>query len=110
MNAPPPPPPSDLGSSSSTAAAQSSPIAALAGVIVIGLGFVGPGTVLSVMATFFKPLLRRKLLQYRFKRLANLIVPDLQGDVRVMKAELESLKLENEGERGSQDARLPQQV
>lgn len=111
MNAPPPPPPpADLGSSSSTATAQSSPIAALAGFIVLGVGLVGPGTVFSVMAAFFKPLLRRKLLQYRCERLANLIVPDLQGDVRIMKAELERVKIESGGERGSKDARLSQQV
>jgi hypothetical protein len=35
------------------------------------------------MYFFFKPYLRRKLLWYGFKRLANLLVPDLEGDVRL---------------------------
>jgi hypothetical protein len=73
-NAPPPPQPPVSSSSSA-------PIAAIAGAVV---GFVLvclPGAVLSIMAIFFKPVLRRKLLQCGWKRLANLIVPDLTDDV-----------------------------
>jgi len=90
VNAPPPPPatpspppvPQVAPSSSS-----SSSIAAIAGTLV-ALGLVGPGTVFSIMAIFFKPLLRRKLLQNGFKRLADLIVPDLEGDVRLINVKM----------------------
>jgi hypothetical protein len=61
---------------------SSSPIAAIVGALV-GLGLIGPTTVFSIMYFFFKPYLRRKLLWYGFKRLANLLVPDLEGDVRL---------------------------
>jgi serine/threonine protein kinase len=44
------------------------------------------------MAIFFKPLLRRRLLQCGFKRLADYIVPDLASDVRLMSVKIEQLE------------------
>jgi serine/threonine protein kinase len=70
---------------------SSSPIAIIAGVIV-ALGFIGPGFILSIMAFFCKPFLRRKLVQYGFKRLANILVPDLTTDVRLMTVKLDLLE------------------
>ena len=70
---------------------SSSPIAAIVGALV-GLGLIGPTTVFSIMFFFFKPHLRRKLLRYGFKRLANLLVPDLEGDVRLMSVKMEQLE------------------
>jgi serine/threonine protein kinase len=45
------------------------------------------------MAIFFKPVLRRKLLWCGWKRLANLIVPDLTNDVRATSKKMEEVDL-----------------
>ena len=73
--APPPPLPSSPPSPPSS---EESPLAAIAGAI-IGIALIAPGAVLSILAMFFKPYLRRKLVRYGFKRLANFIVPDVVG-------------------------------
>jgi serine/threonine protein kinase len=59
---------------------------------LIAAGIVGPGTVYSVMALCFKPLLRRKLLQCGFRRLADIIVPDVKSDVRLMSVKMNELE------------------
>ena len=86
----PGPPLSEMTAGASPSSA-SSPIAAIVG-SVVGLGLIGPGTVFGVMAIFFKPALRRTLLRCGLKRLADLFVPDLQGDVRLMSAKMKQLE------------------
>jgi hypothetical protein len=80
---PAPPPPAAVSSSSTL------PVVVGA---VVGAGIIGPGTILSVMLIFFKPLLRRLLLKYGFKRLADCVVPDTQGDVAMLKVKLAELQ------------------
>jgi tRNA A-37 threonylcarbamoyl transferase component Bud32 len=70
---------------------SSSPIAAIAGALV-GFGVIGPSIVLSILALFFKPFLRRKLLKYGLRRLADFIVPDLTDDFRLMSVKMELLE------------------
>jgi tRNA A-37 threonylcarbamoyl transferase component Bud32 len=55
------------------------PTAAIAGALV-GFVIFGPGCILGIMAVFFRSFLRRKLLQYGFRRLADVIVPDRTDD------------------------------
>ena len=51
-----------------------------------------PLTFLAVCAVFFKPWLRRKLLDCGWKNLADTIVPDWKSDVRLMKIEVSALQ------------------
>jgi serine/threonine protein kinase len=48
--------------------------------------------VFSILAIFFKPLLRRQLLKYGFKRLANCVVPDMEGDVAQLTVKIAELQ------------------
>jgi hypothetical protein len=80
--APPPPP------STST---KSSSLAQIVGAVV-GAGIIGPGTVVSIMMCFFKPALRRILLKNGCMRIANVLVPDVQGDMANMHVKLEALQ------------------
>jgi hypothetical protein len=72
----------------------SSSTSSLAGIVgaVVGAGLVGPGTVFSVMACCFKPALRRLLLKYGFKRLADCVVPDMEGDVAQLLVQVQELQ------------------
>jgi len=78
----PPPPPS--------ASTDSSSLGQIVGAVV-GAGVIGPGTVLSIMMCFFKPALRRILLKNECVRIANILVPDVHGDVANMHVKLEAL-------------------
>ena len=51
-----------------------------------------PLTFLAVCAVFFKPWLRRKLLDCGWNNLADTIVPDWKSDVRLMKIEVSALQ------------------
>ena len=51
-----------------------------------------PLTFLAVCAVFFKPWLRRRLLDCGWKNLADTIVPDWKSDVRLMKIEVSALQ------------------
>ena len=51
-----------------------------------------PFSFLAVCAIFFKPWLRRKLLDCGWKNLADTIVPDWKSDVRLMKIEVSKLQ------------------
>ena len=51
-----------------------------------------PLSFLAVCALFFKPWLRRKLLDCGWRNLADTIVPDWKADVRLMKIEVSALK------------------
>ena len=51
-----------------------------------------PFSFLAVCAIFFKPWLRRKLLDCGWKNLADTIVPDWKSDVRLMKIEVSELQ------------------
>ena len=44
------------------------------------------------MAIFFKPYLRKKLLQRGWKQTADCLVPDIKGDVRQMEVKMEELE------------------
>jgi serine/threonine protein kinase len=66
-------------------------VAAIVGALV-GLGLIGPTTVFSIMFFFCKPYLRRKLLKYRLKRMADFFVPDLEGNMRLMSVKMELLE------------------
>ena len=59
---------------------------------VIGVFVLCPSTALSIMAIFFKPYLRKKLLQRGWKRTADCLVPDIKGDVRQMEVKMEELE------------------
>jgi len=59
---------------------------------LVAAGIIGPGTVFSVMAMCFKPLLRRKLLQYGCRRLADLVVPDVKSDVKLLSVKMNDLE------------------
>jgi hypothetical protein len=76
---PPYPPPLIPTSPSS---ASSFPIAVIAGALV-GLGFLGLGLTISILAVFYKSFFRRKLIQYGCKCLANFVVPDLTDDAHL---------------------------
>lgn len=54
--------------------------------------FAAPFSFLAVCALFFKPWLRRKLLDCGWRNLADTIVPDWKADVRLMKVEVSQLK------------------
>ena len=59
---------------------------------VVGAGILAPGTIFSILAICFKPFLRKLLLKRGFKRLANCIVPDTQGDVEKLEIKLAELQ------------------
>ena len=44
------------------------------------------------MAICFKPYLRKKLLQYGWKRTADCLVPDIKGEVRTMSVKVAELE------------------
>ena len=44
------------------------------------------------MAMFFKPLLRRKLLRLGWRRLADLVVPDVKSDVKALSVKMNELE------------------
>jgi hypothetical protein len=44
------------------------------------------------MAMLFKPLLRRKLLQFGWRRLADLVVPDVKSDVKALSVKMNELE------------------
>ena len=99
-NVPPPPhvpslaavPPPNITANDVTRANEgSSPLGVIIGAVV-GAGIVGPGTVFSIMAIFFKPVLRRQLLKRGFRRLADLVVPDLKGDMAELHVKLQDLE------------------
>jgi hypothetical protein len=58
----------------------------------VGAGIIGPSTVFSLMACFARPLLRRILLRLGFHRLAKLVVPDVEGDMRDLHVKLSRLE------------------
>jgi hypothetical protein len=58
----------------------------------IAAGIVGPGTIISILACFFRPFLRSLLLKYGLTKLANLIVPDMEGDMDGIKEDLIAVK------------------
>jgi len=71
---------------------SSSPTGAIVGSLV-GIIILFPSTTFSILAIFFKPYLRKKLLQYGWRRTADLFVPNIKGDMRnlsVKVAELEA--------------------
>ena len=96
---PPPPPPQytyanvPLEASSDQSNDQSpSSTGAIVGVLV-GIIVLFPSTTFSILAICFKPYLRKKLLQYGWKRTADIFVPNIKGDMRnlsVKVAELEA--------------------
>lgn len=59
---------------------------------LVAAGIVGPGTVFSILALCFKPFLRRKLLQCGFRRLADIVVPDIKSDVKLMSVKMSELE------------------
>ena len=59
---------------------------------IISAMIAAPITVLAICAFFFKPWLRRKLLEAGWKNLADTIVPDWKYDVRLIKVEMDKLK------------------
>ena len=81
-----PPPPGGTPPSSS-----SSSLGSIVGAVV-GAGVIGPGAIFSILAIFFKPLLRKLLLKYGFKRLADCVVPDMQGDVAMLTVKMAELQ------------------
>jgi Mg-chelatase subunit ChlD/predicted Ser/Thr protein kinase len=81
---PSPPPHNQSSSSSPTVAA----VGSLVGIIILF-----PSTTFSILAICFKPYLRKKLLQYGWRRTADFFVPNVRGDLRkisVKVAELEA--------------------
>ena len=48
---------------------------------LVAAGIIAPGTIFSITAMCFKPLLRTKLLQFGWRRFADLVVPDVKSDV-----------------------------
>eukprot|EP00982_Pelagococcus_subviridis_P010288 30983-Pelagococcus_subviridis.AAC.5 len=61
--------------------------------IVAGVVVAFPPLIFSVMAAFFKPRLRRILLKWGFKRLADGIVPGLGGRISKLEAFMAKQKL-----------------
>ena len=61
--------------------------------IVAGVVVAFPSLIFSVMAAFFKPRLRRILLKWGFKRLADWIVPELGGRINKLEAFMAKQKL-----------------
>jgi len=59
---------------------------------LVAAGIIAPGTIFSIMAMFFKPLLRRKLLQFGWRRLADLVVPDVKSDVKALSVKMNELE------------------
>jgi nucleoid-associated protein YgaU len=59
---------------------------------LVAAGIIAPGTIFSIMAMFFKPLLRRKLLRLGWRRLADLVVPDVKSDVKAMSVKMNELE------------------
>jgi|AntAceMinimDraft_1070359.scaffolds.fasta_scaffold07219_3 serine/threonine protein kinase len=76
---PPPPLSPPLNIPLMQSSSSSSPIAAITGALV-GFVIIGPACILSILALFFKSFLRRKLLQFGFRRLADVIVPEFTDD------------------------------
>jgi hypothetical protein len=59
----------------------------------VGAGLIGPGTIFGILACFFKPLLRKLLLKYKFTKLADCIVPDVEGDVSNIREDMNVVKV-----------------
>jgi len=51
-----------------------------------------PSTTFSILAICFKPYLRKKLLQYGWKRTADIFVPNVKGDVRTLSVKVAELE------------------
>ena len=61
--------------------------------IAASLGItVGPGTAFTVAAIFYKKPLRRWLLKRKLRWLADLVVPDLEGDVALLEVKMAELE------------------
>ena len=88
----PPPPPAVVVSNAALEASPEKSSAWLTAVAaLIASGIIAPGTIFSIMAIFFKPLLRRKLLQLGWRRLADLVVPDVKTDVNLLSVKMDEL-------------------
>jgi serine/threonine protein kinase len=51
-----------------------------------------PSTTFSILAICFKPYLRKKLLQYGWKRTADIFVPNVKGEVRTLSVKVAELE------------------
>mmetsp|Transcript_11425 Transcript_11425/g.47839 ORF Transcript_11425/g.47839 Transcript_11425/m.47839 type:complete len:820 (-) Transcript_11425:1419-3878(-) len=83
--------------SKATKAAEPPPPSSTSSVVpiiaaLVAAGIIGPGTAFSVMAMCFKPLLRRKLLQFGCRRLADIVVPDLKSEVNLVSVKIKELE------------------
>ena len=83
--APPSPPPLSANDQSS------SPTGAIVGSLV-GIIILFPSTMFSILAICFKPYLRKKLLQYGWRRTADIFVPDVKGELRTMSVKIAELE------------------
>ena len=61
--------------------------------IAAAIALLTPTTAFGIMFAFFKPALRRVLLRCGLRRFADMVVPDLKGDVRAVSRKLDGLEL-----------------
>jgi hypothetical protein len=79
--------PSDAGGGEAKKTTTSTIIGAVVG--VLGLG---PGTAFTIAAFFYKKPLRTWLLKRKLRWLADLVVPDLEGDVALLEVKMAELE------------------
>ena len=72
---------------------ESDSFATLIGPIAAAIALLTPTTAFGIMFAFFKPALRRVLLRCGLRRFADMVVPDLKGDVRAVSRKLDGLEL-----------------
>ena len=70
---------------------SSSPIGAIVGALMSVI-ILFPSTTFSILVIFFKPYLRKKLLQYGWRRTADIFVPDLKFELRTMSVKVAELE------------------
>jgi surface protein len=61
--------------------------------IAAAIALLTPTTAFGIMFACFKPALRRVLLRCGLRRFADMVVPDLKGDVRAVSRKLDGLEL-----------------
>ena len=60
--------------------------------ILFSIGLLAPPTALGILACFFGPYLRKKLIARGYRRLADFLVPDPSGELLLLEGKLQKLE------------------